>query len=438
MKRKALFLIALIVIINLVGCNNVTKSSKFDNSSINKEHIDSSSNKKYLLEQVVILSRHNIRSPLTNNDSIFGTITPHKWFEWTSNPSELSIKGGILETEFGQYFRNYLEEEGLFEENYKPKKDEVRIYANAKQRTIATAKYFSAGLLPISNTNVEFHGEYDAMDPVFNPSLTYVSDTYIDKSLKQIDEFFRDDIKNLNKNYELLSDVIDLQDSKAYKDNTLTGFNTSDTKITLEKDKEPSMEGSLKTACSVSDALVLQYFEQDANSNNIFDKNLTQQEWIDIANIKSTYNKVLFTAPLVAYNVANPLLKEINSEMNNSKRKFSYLCGHDSNIISVLTALQAQEYNLDDTIEKEAPIGSKLVFTKWKSRDNEYYWDIDLIYQTTKQIKGIEMLTNDNKPASTDIKIKGLSENKDSLYKSKDISNRFNKAIKEYNNLMKE
>ena len=59
----------------------------------------------YTLERIVILSRHNIRSPLSDSGSLLGDITPHAWFEWTSKPSELSLRGALLETLMGQYFR---------------------------------------------------------------------------------------------------------------------------------------------------------------------------------------------------------------------------------------------------------------------------------------------------------------------------------------------
>ena len=87
---------------------------------------------KYKLEQVVVLSRHNIRSPLSGSGSLLGDITPHQWFEWTSNPSELSLRGAMLETLMGQYFRLWLEKEGLFPENWKPEDGAERFYANAK------------------------------------------------------------------------------------------------------------------------------------------------------------------------------------------------------------------------------------------------------------------------------------------------------------------
>ena len=65
------------------------------------------------LDRVVILSRHNIRSPLSGSGSLLGDITPHEWFQWTSNPSELSLRGAVLETLMGQYFRLWLEQEGF-------------------------------------------------------------------------------------------------------------------------------------------------------------------------------------------------------------------------------------------------------------------------------------------------------------------------------------
>ena len=74
----------------------------------------------YTLDRVVVLSRHNIRSPFTNDDSLLADITSHTWFKWTSRSSELSLKGAILETELGQYFRQWLEDAGLFPENWQP------------------------------------------------------------------------------------------------------------------------------------------------------------------------------------------------------------------------------------------------------------------------------------------------------------------------------
>ena len=113
----------------------------------------------YTLKQVVVLSRHNIRSPLSGRRSTLQRITPHEWYHWSSAPSELSLRGGALETMMGLYFRKWLVSEGLMQENEIPAEGTMRFYANSLQRTIATAQYFSSGMLPVANVRIEHHCE---------------------------------------------------------------------------------------------------------------------------------------------------------------------------------------------------------------------------------------------------------------------------------------
>ena len=109
---------------------------------------------KYTLKEVVVMSRHNIRSPLSSGGAAYQRVTPHQWFKWSSPSSQLSLRGGVLETEMGQFFRQWVVSEGLLPDNYRPEGDEVLFYANSRQRTFATAKYFSAGFLPFANVEI--------------------------------------------------------------------------------------------------------------------------------------------------------------------------------------------------------------------------------------------------------------------------------------------
>ena len=397
----------------------------------------------YTLDQVVVLSRHNIRSPLSGGGSVLGDITPHEWFPWSSDPSELSIRGGSLETEMGQFFRKWLESEELFEKNEKPGKNEVRFYANSKQRTIATARFFSTGLLPTANQKVEYHAEFDKMDPVFKPQLTFVSDEYNADAEKQVTEMFTEKIKGLSDNYSLLADVIDMKQSAAWKDGTVKEFRTDDTKLNLVLNDEPTLTGSLKTACAVSDALVLQYYEETDSKKAAFGKALTKQQWEDLAEVKDVYQDMLFTAPLIASNVAHPLLQEIQKELNTDGRKFTFLCGHDSNVGSVLSALGAEDYSLLYTIEKKTPIGCKLVFCRWHNKDSKKYCSLNLVYQTVDQLRGLSLLDLANPPAAFPIKLKGLDytgeglSNNEGVYDEDAFMAHLQDAIKEYDKITK-
>ena len=390
----------------------------------------------YTLEQVVILSRHNIRSPLSGKGSVLGEITPHDWFPWSSEPSELSIRGGVLETELGQYFRKWLESENLIPENYRPDPIEVRFYANSKQRTIATAQYFSSGFLPVANALIEHHVEYDTMDPVFLPGLTFASDAYREYAEAEIRAQFTDKINDLSDNYALITDVIDMVDSNGYKNGSVNAFRTDDTEIILNAGAEPAMKGSLKTACSVADALVLQYYEEPDEIKAAFGHQLSFDDWKKISEIKDLYNDVLFTSPLVSANVAHPLLQEIRNEMEADGRLFTFLCGHDSNVGSVLAALGVEDYELPNSIELKTPIGCKLVFTKWSDAEGKDYWGVDLVYLNPDQLRTMPLLGLDNGPMIFPISFDGLEPNQAGLYNEADLFDRFDQAIAAYDTIV--
>ena len=219
------------------------------------------------LKEAVVLSRHNIRSPLSWPESALGQLTPHEWFHWSSGKSELSLRGGVLETEMGQFFRKWLVSEGLISENHLPAEGTMRFYANSMQRTIATTQYFSSGLLPVANVEIEHHYDLNTMDPVFTPQLTAASDDYCARARQQIADLFGNGSlegigEKMAENYALLQDVLDVEQSAAWQTGGFSGFKVDDTNILLELNKEPGMTGSLKTACSASDALVLQYYEE--------------------------------------------------------------------------------------------------------------------------------------------------------------------------------
>lgn len=390
----------------------------------------------YTLEQVVVMSRHNIRSPLSGNGTVLGKVTPHEWFEWSSNPSELSLRGGAMETLIGQYFRKWLEAEGLFPENYHPGQDAVRFYSNSKQRTIATAQYFMSGLLPTANMQVEYAVEFDTMDPVFTPKTNFVTEEYTEDVKAQIEELHGDKIRALEDNYELIADVIDFEESEAYKSGEITGFSTDDTEIILEADEEPKMKGSLRTACSISDALVLQYYEEPDVEKAAFGHTLTREQWKEISEVKDLYNDILFATPLLAYNVEHQILQEIRSELTAEGREFTFLCGHDSNLAGIVSCLRAAKYSLPETIENTTPIGGKIVFCRWRAKDGEELISVDLVYSSAEQLRDLTLMDLNTPPYVIPLALEGLEQVADGLYKAEDVLGRLDEALGEYDKLL--
>ena len=385
---------------------------------------------RYTLKQVVVLSRHNIRSPLSGRQSALQRITPHEWYHWSSAPSELSLRGGALETMMGQYFRKWLVSEELMRENEIPAEGTMRFYANSKQRTIATAQHFSSGMLPVANVRIEHHCELDKMDPVFHPQITDDNDDFKALAQQQITAMGGEKGmvgigEKMTENYKMLEHVLDMSQSRACLDGDTCHFRTDDAHVYLIKNREPGMGGSLRLACQAADALVLQYYEEPDAVKAAFGHTLSWEDWESISAIKDWYGDVLFTAPAVACQVARPLLRTMLEELQNDKRKFTFLCGHDSNIGSVLAALDAEDYSLPNTIEKKTPIGCKLVIEKWEDAEGQVFAALNLVYQSTDQLRSMSLLDLENPPMVFPIHLKGLSANADGLYPIEALVERF-------------
>ena len=418
MKKNMLWMIAAILI---CGTNAQAQTKRSD-----------AFRAKYELKEVVVMSRHNIRSPLTSGGAAYQRVTPHTWFKWSSPSSQLSLRGGVLETEMGQFFRQWVVSEGLLPDNYRPEGDEVLFYANSRQRTFATAKYFSAGFLPFANVEITHKLDEDKMDPVFTPQFTKMNDTYRQQVLA--------DMQALNggpqawmatqqPTLELMEQVLDIAHSPAAQQGDTTHFWFDDTQFKLEKGSEPKMTGGYTLANSVADALVLQCYESE--SMTAFGHELTIEQWRAICAVKEVYDGLLFTTHSAAVNLAYPLVSRIREELNRSDRKFMFLCGHDSNLASISAALGLQIPETENALELHTPIGSKLVFEKWSDGSDEYV-AVNLVYQSIGQLQGRTLLSPAAPPMVLPVTIDGLNANSDGLYRLSDLDTRMVEAMAEY------
>jgi glucose-1-phosphatase len=418
MKKNMLWMIAAILI---CGTNAYAQTKRSD-----------AFRAKYELKEVVVMSRHNIRSPLTSGGAAYQRVTPHTWFKWSSPSSQLSLRGGVLETEMGQFFRQWVVSEGLLPDNYRPEGDEVLFYANSRQRTFATAKYFSAGFLPFANVEITHKLDEDKMDPVFTPQFTKMNDTYRQQVLA--------DMQALNggpqawmatqqPTLELMEQVLDMAHSPAAQQGDTTHFWFDDTQFKLEKGSEPKMTGGYTLANSVADALVLQCYESE--SMTAFGHELTIEQWRAICAVKEVYDGLLFTTHSAAVNLAYPLVSRIREELNRSDRKFMFLCGHDSNLASISAALGLQIPETENALELHTPIGSKLVFEKWSDGSDEYV-AVNLVYQSIGQLQGRTLLSPAAPPMVLPVTIDGLNANSDGLYRLSDLDTRMAEAMAEY------
>jgi len=417
MNKTRLWMTAAILIVSGTGLQAQTKRSDEFRA-------------RYELKEVVVMSRHNIRSPLSSG-AAYQRVTPYEWFAWSSPGSQLSLRGGVLETEMGQFFRKWVVSEGLLPDNYRPEGDEVLFYANSRQRTFATAKYFSAGFLPFANVEITHKYDEDKMDPVFTPQFTKMNDTYRQQVLSEMEAMHGGPqtwMAAQQPTLTLMEEVLDIAHSPAAANDT-THFWYDDTQFKIEKGDEPKMTGGYTLANSVADALVLQCYESESFAP--FGHALTTEQWRDICAVKEVYDALLFTTHSAAVNLAYPLVSRIREELNRSDRKFMFLCGHDSNLASIGAAIGLQFPETENALELHTPIGSKLVFEKWNDGTDDYV-AVNLVYQSVEQLQGRTLLSTDVPPMVLPITIEGLTANADGLYRLSDLDTHMAGAMAEY------
>lgn len=361
------------------------------------------------LQQVLMLSRHNLRAPLATNGSVLEQATKKSWPQWDVPGGELTTKGGVLEVYMGNYTRQWLAQQGLVKNGTCPDSSNIFVYANSLQRTVATAQYFVTGAFPGCDIAVTHQDAMGTMDPVFNPAITDGSADFNKKALAAMTA--ANEKLALKPALQRLDKIIDYKSAPACNGKKQCDLSSGDDTFSADNDKEPSVNGPLKIGNSLVDAFTLQYYEGFPADQVAWGQIKTPEQWKELAAIKNGYQEVLFTSPEVARNVAAPLVDYIRSQLVDQDKanapKVTLMVGHDSNIASLLSALQVKPYELPGNDEK-TPIGGQVVFERWHDgKNNKDLLKVEYVYQTAEQLRNADVLSLKNPPKRVTLQLAG-------------------------------
>ena len=119
------------------------------------------------LERVVILSRHGVRSPIKDSDTLqnFRKPTTPPWPDFgVQHPADLTLKGALLMQRMGAYYRKRWA--ALFEPDACPNR--AFFWADRDERTLMTARSLVGGLAG-GACDLRVLETTEATDPVFHP-----------------------------------------------------------------------------------------------------------------------------------------------------------------------------------------------------------------------------------------------------------------------------
>ena len=369
---------------------------------------DTAAPEGYQLQQVLIMSRHNLRAPLANNGSVLEQSTAKAWPQWDVPGGQLTTKGGVLEVYMGHYMREWLAQQKLVTSGECPPENAVYAYANSLQRTVATAQFFITGAFPGCSIAVHHQPQMGTMDPTFNPVITDDSPAFREKALQAMEKERQG--MQLTESYKLLETMIDYRNSPSCKEKQVCSLSEGKDTFSAGYQQEPGVSGPLKVGNSLVDAFTLQYYEGFPKDQVAWGEITSDKQWQVLSKLKNGYQDSLFTSTAVAQNVAKPLVKYIDNALvgeGASKAKVTLLVGHDSNIASLLTALDFKPYQLPGQYER-TPIGGKLLFQRWHdSGSNRDLMKIEYVYQSTEQLRNADPLTLQTPPQRVTLALNG-------------------------------
>lgn len=381
----------------------------------------------YTLEKVVIFSRHNLRSPMSTDNEKRNALTPHHWQKGEGNPGDLSKRGGILETMMGQSMKDYFKEE-----HFDIFREPVRFYSDSDERTIATARFFATGLAPTKDISI-IHRKEGEKDPAYGTALPADMSASAVSELQSREETWTKDFlhtheKELRRDFKEMERVLDISRSPAAISGEFKGFDPYDCRVHMEAGKKPKMTGSIKTAHSLSDSLLIRYYETENDKEAAFGHNLSFSDWAKIGDLKDDFGLILYGMPGAARLMASPLLQLIHREIMDPASPFTYICGHDSNVSVILASLGTKPYSLPGSLEKRVPFGVKILIEKWKGEDAKDYGTVTLLYYTAEQMRHLHVPGMHNRLTFFPLHFEGIGENEDGMMKWEEVEKMFRRA----------
>ncbi|CBJ46066.1 bifunctional glucose-1-phosphatase/inositol phosphatase [Erwinia amylovora] len=364
----------------------------------------------YQLEQVLMMSRHNLRAPLADNGSLLDQATQKAWPKWDVPGGQLTTKGGVLEVYMGRYTREWLEQQGLTKQGECPGSDAIHAYANSLQRTVATAQFFITGAFPGCDISVSHQDAMGSMDPIFSPAITNGSEEFNKQALTAINS--KSEKLALKPAFQRLEKIINYKNSPACSGKKSCDLTSDNQNIfTADNGKEPGVSGPLKVGNALVDAFTLQYYQGLPVEQVAWGLVKTPDQWQELAAIKNGYQDTLFASPVVAREVAAPLVDYIRSVLVDQDKatapKVTLMVGHDSNIASLLGALDFKPYKLPGQNE-QTPIGGMVQFQRWHDKKNDRELvKVEYVYQTSWQLRDEQPLSLSNPPQRVTLHMAG-------------------------------
>ena len=381
-----------------------------------------------VLQKVVIVSRHGVRTPEVSAAELDGWSTK-PWPAWNEPAGNLTARGAQLAKLLGQYYRAYAASEQLLPEQGCPPRGSVFFYADVAERTKATAQALLDGLAP--GCGIAFRSKPDAtVDGLFHPVAAGVC--RLDAMAAQTAVLARvaGDLNSVPLDFKAPFDALQAG-MDCCKPSLCVAFGKPEgcklaalpTALSpLPNGKGMEMIGALAIASTATEIFLLEYAD-GMDASQVAWGRLSPAQMLQTYRLHTEAFDLMERTPYLARRQGSALLLRAAAAITGGHSsglgsadvavrdaKFIALVGHDTNIANIAGILDLTWTQAGYQRNQTPPAGA-LVFEVRMGADKKQRVYSSYLAQSPEQMRKASLLTLEAPPLKTPLRIRGCSAN---------------------------
>jgi 4-phytase/acid phosphatase len=380
------------------------------------------------LKFVVIMTRHGVRPPLWTDEQL-NQYSTQTWPKWDVPAGHLTAHGAELLKMFGAYDRAQFAKAGLLPAKGCADADKVYIWADTDQRTIATGRALSEGMLPGCGIQTNSLAEGDA-DPIFSPLAAGIGHPSQALAVASVAgrigghadallEAYRPALETLEE--ILLGCKSGAKCLPAGPESKLSLLTIPASVGPAKGDKLAEMKGPISAASTMSENFLLEYTNGMTGSDLGWGR-LDEAKLRQVMSVHTAYENLLRRDPYIGRASASNMLSHILKSMEQAiagkavagaigqpEDRVLVLAGHDGNVSNIAGTLDLS-WLLPGYQPNDTPPDGALFFELWRQPNGEYQVRTYYTAQTLEQMHKALPLTPANPPAVAPLFLPGCSE----------------------------
>jgi len=364
----------------------------------------------FVLDKVVVVARHGVRSPTDDHD--YAALTGQHWPTWNVPAGHLTGHGYAGMVQQGKFFSEQWQQWGLVVPLRQgcPSLQSVSVWTAADQRTQATGNALLDGLFP--GCGIPIAHTREAADPLFDAIKMEISTPNTALILQQIHQRM---VANTPLSGHYAAAVALFRQAVCAPHLASCAFLDKPWSIRLADNGQPKLSGPVAHAASMAESIRLAYSENLPLSDVAFGHARQAKEVGQLLALHAAKYDLVSDTPEYARQGGSILMTQILSALTGEASRYaSHLAkpivifvGHDTNIAQLQTML-GFNWQLAEYPRNDIPPGGSLVFLRFhEASTGKHYIQLSFMTRSLDQWRKLTPLSSRSPLLAADYFAKG-------------------------------